>query len=70
MTAFWFISPAMCLIIRFYLNRENRIRAEKFERAANDTEEDALDTDDGFLRLSDKDMDQTDRENLRFVYPL
>ena len=70
MTAFWFISPALCLIIRFYLNRENKIRAAELERRGTDSEEDALDLGDGVLRLDDKDMDLTDRENLKFVYPL
>ena len=70
MTAFWLISPAMCLIIRFYLDRENKIRARKLEQSAGDSEEDALDTGSGILRLNDMDLDQTDRQNLRFVYPL
>lgn len=67
MTAFWFISPMMCLIIRFYLNRQNKLR----ERAlAEQEQEQQLGTeseDDGRgLYLGDL----TDRENLRFVYPL
>lgn len=70
MTAFWLISPAMCIIIRFYLQHENKVRATKLEQQGSDSEEDALDTGDGILRLNDKDLDQTDRENLRFVYPL
>ncbi|KAJ6446971.1 allantoate permease [Purpureocillium lavendulum] len=70
MTAFWIISPIMCIIIRFYLKHENRLRAARLEQQGSDNEEDVLDTGDGILRLNDKDLDQTDRENIRFVYPL
>ena len=60
----------MCLAIRLYLSHENGARAARLERQGSDSEENALDTGDGILRLGDRDMDQTDRENLRFVYPL
>jgi uncharacterized membrane protein len=70
MTVFWFISPALCLIIRFYLVRENKIRAAKLGASSDEGESKALDTDEGLLRVESEDLDQTDRENLRFVYPL
>jgi hypothetical protein len=69
MTAFWILSLAMCLVIRFYLAHENKVRAKVLEEEYSDSEG-ALDTGDGMLSLSGKDLDQTDRKNLRFVYPL
>ncbi|BCR86611.1 putative allantoate permease of the major facilitator superfamily [Aspergillus chevalieri] len=67
MTAFWFISPMMCLIIRFYLNHQNKLRekalwlGEQGQEQGSESEEDSR---GGFLG------DMTDRENPRFVYPL
>lgn len=71
MTAFWFISPMMCLIIRLYLNHQNKLREKTLglgeqeqdggQEQGSESEEDAR---GGFLG------DMTDRENLRFVYPL
>ncbi|KAM0417008.1 hypothetical protein ACHAPT_012974 [Fusarium lateritium] len=71
MTAFWFISPGMCLIIRWYLVRENNRRKQILE--ADDTsfeEHEKLDTGDQVINISNEDLDQTDRENLKFIYPL
>ncbi|KAI8718234.1 hypothetical protein NCS52_00601600 [Fusarium sp. LHS14.1] len=71
MTAFWFISPGMCLIIRWYLVRENNRRKQLLE--ADDTsfeEHEKLDTGDQVINISHEDLDQTDRENLKFIYPL
>lgn len=70
MTAFWFISPIMCLIIRFYLNDQNKRRAQQIRQQDSDSDNDALDVGGEIIRLVDKDLDQTDRQNLRFVYPL
>lgn len=70
MTAFWFVSPALCLIIRFYLVRENKVRAAKLAQQDESDQDDALEVGDGILRLEDDDLDHTDRENLKFVYPL
>lgn len=69
MTAFWFISPMMCLIIRLYLNHQNKLREKTLglaeqnggQEQGSESEEDAR---GGFLG------DMADRENLRFVYPL
>ncbi|KAL4792494.1 major facilitator superfamily domain-containing protein [Aspergillus venezuelensis] len=73
MTAFWFISPAMCLIIRLYLKRENR-RREAFVAAAadgaGDSEDEAIDTGSEIVKIGERDLDKTDRQNLNFVYPL
>ena len=33
-------------------------------------EHDALEVEDGIVRIEDEDLDHTDRENLKFVYPL
>lgn len=71
MTAFWLMSPLMCVIIRFYLDKENKQRAKALdEKQGSDSEQEALDTGSEILRLDDKDLDLTDRQNLRFVYPL
>lgn len=70
MTAFWFISPLMCLIIRFYLNDQNKRRAQQIREQDSDSDNDALEVGGEIIRLVDKDLDQTDRQNLRFVYPL
>ncbi|KAI5360033.1 putative major facilitator superfamily, MFS transporter superfamily [Septoria linicola] len=70
MTVFWFISPALCLVIRWYLVHENKIRAGKLSLESGEGETNALDTGDGLMKVDDDDLDQTDRENLRFVYPL
>ncbi|TWU72692.1 hypothetical protein ED733_003681 [Metarhizium rileyi] len=71
MTAFWLISPIMCLIIRWYLVNQNKQRAgERAATQGNDSEAEGLDTGTEILQLSDQDLDLTDRQNLRFVYPL
>lgn len=70
MTAFWFISPAMCLIIRFYLVRENGRRRQVLEQIGNAEDNEVLDTGSQVIAIHDEDLDQTDRQNLRFVYPL
>lgn len=71
MTAFWLISPIMCLIIRWYLVAQNKERARKLEEMQNsDSEAEGLDTGSEILQLNDQDLDLTDKQNLRFVYPL
>lgn len=60
----------MCLIIRFYLNDQNKRRAQQIRQQDSDSDNDALDVGGEIIRLVDKDLDQTDRQNLRFVYPL
>ena len=70
MTAFWFISPAMCLIIRYYLVRQNKSRAAALEGHQSDSEEEALDAGGEIVKLNSQDLDLTDKQNLRFVYPL
>lgn len=75
MTAFWFISPTMCLIIRFYLNRQNKLRERVLAELEGEGEQgQGQEQEEG--SESDEDVrglflgDRTDRENLRFVYPL
>lgn len=71
MTAFWLISPIMCLIIRWYLVTQNKERARKLEEMQNgDFDAEGLDTGSEILQLNDQDLDLTDKQNLRFVYPL
>ncbi|KAF9878348.1 hypothetical protein CkaCkLH20_04386 [Colletotrichum karsti] len=70
MTAFWFISPAMCLIIRWYLVRENTRRQNLLDSDASSVENEILDTGDEVIRVHNEDLDLTDRQNLKFIYPL
>lgn len=71
MTAFWIISPTMCLVIRFYLNRENRRRQQLLTEWDSDSDRHQLvDTGNGVVKISVQDLDKTDRENLKFKYPL
>ncbi len=70
MTAFWFISPIMCLIIRFYLVHENKKRAAILADRGIDSDNDVLEVGSEIMHLKDDDLDLTDRQNLRFVYPL
>ncbi|KZL86838.1 allantoate permease of the major facilitator superfamily [Colletotrichum incanum] len=70
MTAFWFISPAMCLIIRFYLVRENRRRQLILENNESSDDNDILNTGDEIIRVHNDDRDLTDQQNLKFIYPL
>ncbi|KAI0376373.1 putative allantoate permease of the major facilitator superfamily [Hypomontagnella monticulosa] len=70
MTAFWIISPILCLIIRFYLVRQNKLRARIIESQGSEEEIDVLDNGSEILNLNEKDLDETDRQNLKFVYPL
>ncbi|KAK7453067.1 hypothetical protein CaCOL14_005087 [Colletotrichum acutatum] len=70
MTAFWFISPAMCLVIRWYLVRENRRRQLILENDGSREEHEVLDTGDEVIQVHNEDLDLTDRQNLKFIYPL
>ncbi|TQV93049.1 allantoate permease [Cordyceps javanica] len=70
MTAFWFISPIMCLIIRFYLQNENKKRAAILAERGSDSDNDVLEVGSEIVHLKNDDLDLTDRQNLRFVYPL
>ncbi|KAF4458072.1 Major facilitator superfamily domain general substrate transporter [Fusarium albosuccineum] len=71
MTAFWFISPGMCLIIRWYLVRENNRRKQLIEADDSSVEEhEKLDTGNQVISIGNEDLDQTDRQNLKFIYPL
>ena len=61
----------MCLVIRFYLNRENRRRQQLLTEWDSDSDRHQLaDTGNGVVRISVQDLDKTDRENLKFKYPL
>ncbi|KAK7228925.1 hypothetical protein V2G26_001095 [Clonostachys chloroleuca] len=70
MTAFWFISPAMCLLIRFYLSRQNEKRRLLLEEASDASDRDVLQAEGTTIQIHSEDLDQTDLQNLRFVYPL
>lgn len=59
----------MCLVIRFYLNRENSVRAKALEEI-NDQSDEALEMGEEILQVGKDDLDLTDRQNLKFVYPL
>lgn len=70
MTAFWVISPAICLFIRFCLKRENKRRDKLFQENGRLDENGMLDTGSQVILVNDQDLDQTDRQDLRFRYPL
>lgn len=71
MTAFWLISPAMCIIIRFYLQRENKRRRQLlFENDSESDKDEVIETGSEVVKISDRDLDRTDRQNLKFIYPL
>ncbi|OJJ08747.1 hypothetical protein ASPVEDRAFT_47920 [Aspergillus versicolor CBS 583.65] len=71
MTAFWVISPGMCLIIRFYLDRENRRRKQLLAEQGDESERDeVMDTGSEIVKVGGGDLDLTDRQNLKFIYPL
>lgn len=71
MTAFWIISPGMCLIIRFYLDRENRRRKQLLAEQGDESERDeVMDTGSEIVKVGGGDLDLTDRQNLKFIYPL
>ncbi|KAJ5112731.1 MFS general substrate transporter [Penicillium argentinense] len=71
MTAFWFISPVMCIIIRFYLQRENKRREQILAQSESDSDGDeVIDAGGEIVKISDRDHDCTDRQNLKFIYPL
>ncbi|KAJ5974585.1 MFS general substrate transporter [Penicillium waksmanii] len=71
MTAFWLISPAMCIVIRFYLQRENNRRQQLlFENDSESDKDEVIETRNQIVKISDRDLDRTDRQNLKFIYPL
>ncbi|KAJ5081842.1 MFS general substrate transporter [Penicillium alfredii] len=71
MTAFWIISPLMCIIIRFYLQHENRRRERLLaEEGSQSDDNEVIDTGSELVKIGDRDIDKTDRENLKFIYPL
>ncbi|KAI1140082.1 MFS general substrate transporter [Hypoxylon sp. FL0543] len=70
MTAFWFISPGMCLWIRYYLQKENSRRQSLLEQNGSDEENEVLEAGSENILINDDDLDRTDRENLKFIYPL
>lgn len=71
MTAFWFISPLMCIIIRFYLQRENKRREQLLlENDSESDKEEVIEAGQEVVKISDRDLDCTDRKNMKFIYPL
>ncbi|OCF44351.1 hypothetical protein I317_01796 [Kwoniella heveanensis CBS 569] len=76
MTAIWVICPTMCLIIRYYLSKENKRRdlimmSEPVGVESN--EKDLVATfgsEQELVHIHETDLDLTDRQNLRFRYPL
>ena len=61
----------MCLIIRYYLTRENRHRERLLAEQGSDSERDeVIDTGSEVVKIGGGDLDQTDRQNIRFIYPL
>lgn len=61
----------MCIIIRFYLQHENRRRERLLaEEGSQSDDNEAIDTGSELVKIGDRDIDKTDRENLKFIYPL
>ena len=61
----------MCLIIRIYLTRENRRRQQLLAEQGSESERDeVIDTGSEIVKIGGSDLDQTDRQNIRFIYPL
>lgn len=61
----------MCLVIRFYLKRENQRRKQLLAEQGSESEGDeVLDADGEIVKVEGTDLDQTDRQNLKFIYPL
>lgn len=72
----WFLSPLVLLLIRYILNKRNKIRLEILEKGEND------DLDYGYIDSVNEEgkvvskkvdvsmLDLTDLENIRFIYPL
>lgn len=60
----------MCLIIRFYLVKQNKNRAVTLADQDSSSTEQVLDIGDEVLKVDHDDLDHTDRQNLRFRYPL
>lgn len=73
MTAFWIISPLLCVLIRIYLQKENS-RREAIIEEKGDYESDEpklnLETEGTILQVNERDLDLTDRQNKKFLYPL
>ncbi|CRG90605.1 putative transporter PB1C11,03 [Talaromyces islandicus] len=71
MTAFWAISPAMCIIISLYLQHENKRRQALLAQQESESDhEDVLNMNGQIVKIEDEDLDVTDRQNLKFIYPL
>lgn len=60
----------MCLIIRFYLVHENKRRRQLLDQINEASDSDVYDTGSQVIAIHDDDLDQTDRQDLKFVYPL
>lgn len=61
----------MCIIIRFYLQRENRRREQLLAENDSDSDKDeVIEAGGEVVKISDRDRDCTDRQNLKFIYPL
>lgn len=61
----------MFLIIRFYLNCENKRREQLLADQGSESErEEVIDTGSEIVKIGGGDLDQTDRQNLKFIYPL
>lgn len=61
----------MCIIIRFYLKRENQRRQQlMYENDSESDKDEVIENGSEVVKISDRDRDCTDRENLKFIYPL
>lgn len=61
----------MCVIIRFYLQRENKRREQLLlENDSESDKEEVIEAGQEVVKISDRDLDCTDRKNMKFIYPL
>ena len=61
----------MCIAIRFNLQGENRRRERLLAETDTDSDQDkVIDSGGQLVHIGDRNHDKTDRENLKFLYPL
>lgn len=65
----FFIAPLLALVIWFILNKRNKVRKEVLEQEG-ETKGFVSDNSNGELEVDGANLDLTDLENDRFIYPL
>ena len=61
----------MCVLIRFYLQHENKRRQKLLlENDSSSEKDEVIETGNEVVKINDRDLDSTDRQNMKFIYPL